>query len=91
MSKTVLNVKIDPNTKRDAQKLARDLGLPLSTLVNAQLKQLIRERNVSFTAPFRMSRTLERKLKTAERDLKNGRNVSPAFQSGEEMDRYLDS
>ena len=91
MAKTLLNIKIDPETKREVQDLARDLGLPLSALVNAQLKQLVRERTIAFTAPFRMSRALERTLGMVEGDLKHGRNLSPILMSSREIDRYLDA
>ncbi len=91
MAKILLNIKVDPKTKREAQKLASDLGLPLSALVNAQLKQLVRERNVSFTAPLRMSRALEKTLARVESDMRKGRNFSPPFRSPKEMDQYLDA
>ena len=42
MVKTLLNVKTDKRLKRDAQRVARELGLPLSTIMNAYLRDLVR-------------------------------------------------
>ena len=39
--KTVLNVKTDKDIKDRAQALAKHLGIPLSTVVNAHLKSFI--------------------------------------------------
>ena len=39
----------------------------------------------------KMSPELERRLGKVEEDIKKGRNLSPAFSSPEEMDKYLDS
>ena len=50
MAKTMLNVKIDPPLKRAAQKLAKEIGVPLSTVVNAHLKRFLEERHVDLYA-----------------------------------------
>ena len=39
--KTVLNVKTDKDVKEKAQALAKHMGIPLSTIVNAHLKAFI--------------------------------------------------
>lgn len=39
---TLINVKIDPKVKNKAQKVAAGLGLSLSAVVNAYLRQFIR-------------------------------------------------
>lgn len=48
MAKTVLNVKTDVDVKREAQSLAKKIGVPLSMVVNAQLKQFIANRKIEF-------------------------------------------
>ena len=88
--KTVINVKTDKVTKERAQRLAKEIGLPLSTVVNAYLKQFLVEKEVRFAAPRRMSKKLERTLAKVEKDIKTGRNISPVFSSAEEIDAYLD-
>lgn len=66
MNKVVVNVKVDPETKKAAQTLADNLGLTLSGLVNAQLKQLVNQQRLVLDASY-PSRPMGPKL-TAELD-----------------------
>lgn len=88
-TKTVLNVKIDKLLKTKAQRLAQDLGVPLSIIVNAQLKQFVREKRLTLGEPLTMSAELERALGPIDRDIKKGRNVSKGFTDVKEMIEYL--
>lgn len=76
MVKTVLNVKTDVEVKREAQKLAKAIGVPLSTVVNAQLKRFINERRFEIQAPLVPSAGLKKIIAQAK---KNRDAVSPAF------------
>ncbi len=49
MDSTVINIKTDIKVKKEAQKIAADLGLSLSGAINGFLKQLIRNKAVLFT------------------------------------------
>ncbi len=49
MNSTVINIKTDQEIKKEAQKIASDLGLSLSGVINGFLKQLIRDKAVTFT------------------------------------------
>ena len=91
MVKTLLNIKTDKDVKEDAQKIARELGVPLSTVVNAYLKEFVRERAVHLSLVPHMSSRLENLLEGVERDIKSGKNFSPTFSSGQAMDTHLDS
>lgn len=42
------SIKIYEKTKRETQKLFKDLGLNLSTVINIFLKQAIREKGIPF-------------------------------------------
>ena len=42
------SIKIDEETKKEAQKLFKDLGLSLSAAINIFLKQAIREKVYHF-------------------------------------------
>ena len=42
--KTLISVKIDQDIKTKAQNLTQELGIPLSTLVNAYLRQFVRKK-----------------------------------------------
>lgn len=89
--KTLINVKADKDVKDQAQKLAKELGLPLSTVINAYLKDFIRNREISISALPRMTPMLEAIIGQAEKDLKAGRNISPLLSTPDEIDEYLDS
>ena len=90
MVKTLLNIKTDREVKEEAQKIARELGVPLSTVINAYLKEFIREREVHLSLAHHMSPRLEKLLEGVEKDIKSDRNLSPVFSSGRAMDTYLD-
>lgn len=49
-TKTILSTKTDKNLKKEAQKVAGEIGVPLSTVINAFLKQFIREKEVVLSA-----------------------------------------
>jgi addiction module RelB/DinJ family antitoxin len=89
--KTVINIKADKEVKEKAQRIARTLGLPLSTVINAYLRQFIRNKEVHFSLTPTMTPRLERILAGVERDIKRGRNISPPFSSAKEAVAYLRS
>ena len=47
--KTVLNVKTDKQVKEEAQALAKHIGIPLSTVINAFLKEFVTTGEVRFS------------------------------------------
>jgi addiction module RelB/DinJ family antitoxin len=89
--KAIINLKADTKVKKDAQKTAAELGLTLSAIINAYLKQFIRTKEIYFSTAPRMTPALERLVGRAERDLKAGRNVSPTFSDADEAIAYLHS
>jgi len=89
--KTMINIKADKEVKEEAQKTAKELGVPLSTVINAFLKEFVRNKSVSFSAVPRMTPYLERVLDEVEKDIKGGKNMSPAFSSAKEANAYLDT
>lgn len=88
---TVIHVKADKEVKENAQSLARELGLSISDVINASLRNFIRTREIHFSDIPQMTPELERILGVVEEDIKTNKNFSPTFKTGEEMDRYLDS
>ncbi len=71
MNKTVINIKIDKSLKDDAQKTARELGLPLGTIVNAYLRDLVNERRVVFTTHPVPNKKTQMLLRSMEKDRDN--------------------
>lgn len=89
--KTIITLKTDKEVKETAKKLAKDLGLTLSAVVNASLRQFIRDSGVHFSKIPVMSPELERIIGKVEKDLKTGKNISPEFATGKELIDSLNS
>lgn len=90
MNSSVVTIKIDPQTKKEAQKTAERLGMPLSVVIKAFLKQFIRTQSVSFgIQDEEPSEYLKNAIRQAEKDWKAGK-TSPAFKTGEEAVAWLE-
>ena len=88
MNTAVINIKTDLQVKKQAQKLAEDLGLSLSGLVNGLLKQTIRTKTVTFSASDeKPTEYLIQALKESREDIKAGRVTS--FDTWEKEKGYL--
>lgn len=89
--KTIVNLKTDKEVKVSAQKVASKLGLTLSAVINAYLKQFIRNQEVYFSYVPKMTSELEDLIGQAEKDYKSRKNVSPTFAKDKDMLNYLHS
>jgi len=88
---TVLNVKVDPHIKILAQKTARDLGVPLSIVVNTYLREFVHTKELYLSSKnYRMTPYLEKIIEEAEKDIVAGKNLSPAFDNADDFIEYLD-
>lgn len=85
MSKTIINIKTDPQTKRELKKFAAELGMPMTSLINAQIKQMLRSRAVNLSTELEPTPYLEKIIKEADADYKAGRNIYGPFETAEEM------
>jgi antitoxin component of RelBE/YafQ-DinJ toxin-antitoxin module len=89
LDKTVINVKLDKTLKQDAQALADDLGVPLSTIVIANLKEFVRSRSLTISALPRLKPEIEAELGDAIADYRKGKNISPSLQGADAVAEYL--
>jgi addiction module RelB/DinJ family antitoxin len=90
MNTTSLHIKIEPSIKVKAQQTAGELGLSLSAVVKAFLREFIRTKRLSVGArdmPEIPNARTRRLLKQAEEDIKAGRTLS--FKSGKDALDYL--
>ncbi len=88
----MLSIKTDSKLKKEAQKVAKEMGLPLSVLVNQNLRELVSLRRITFTAPLVPNAKTAKILNKALKEIKAGEYKKwPTFETGQEMDRYLDS
>jgi antitoxin component of RelBE/YafQ-DinJ toxin-antitoxin module len=56
---TTLTVKLDKKLRDDAKKVARKLGIPLTTVVNAQLAEFVRTGHFEVSLTPRPSKVAE--------------------------------
>src|SRR3989338_1019477 len=88
MNTAVINIKINPQVKKDAQKVAGKLGLSLSSLINGYLRQLIKTKTVTFSLREEPSEYMIQALKESRKDIKAGRVIS--FKKPNHALDYLD-
>lgn len=87
MNTAVINVKTDLALKKESQAVAKEIGVSLSALIKAYLKQLVKSRKVTFREE--PSAYMIKALKESAEDIRKGR-VSPVFKSIKDMDAWLD-
>ena len=88
MQTAVVNVKVDPKTKKQAQKVAEELGLTLSSVINGFLKQFVRTKSVNFSVSEELSDWAIKNLEASRRDVKAGRVIS--FKNADDAIKYVD-
>lgn len=87
---TTMTFKIDKEVKAKAQDTAKQMGIPLSTLINAYLRDMAATGRVEFTASEQMTPQMERIIEGFQEEIKRGDTVGP-FVSTEEAIEFLDS
>ncbi|MEO7364600.1 MAG: hypothetical protein ABIV43_03810 [Candidatus Saccharimonadales bacterium] len=91
LDKTVMNIKLSKSLKHDAQALADEIGVPLSTVVIANLKEFVRSRTLSISALPRLKPEVEKELGEAILDYHAGKNVSETFSDVESLTKHFKS
>jgi len=87
--KTATSIKLDKDVKRDADKLAKKLGLSLSSIINASLKQAISERRVVFSVEPELNQESENIFLKAISDIKAKRKISGPFKNTADLKKSL--
>jgi len=88
MNTVVINIKTQPETKIKAQTIAKELGLNLSSIINAYLTQLIKTKTVTFSVSEEPTNYLLDMLRKSKKDIKAGRIIS--FETWDKEKGYLD-
>ncbi len=91
LDKTIINIKLSKSLKREAQELAEEIGVPLSTVVIANLKDFVRSRSLTVSALPRLKPNIERELGEGITDYNNGRNISPKLTTPKAVEDHLAS
>ncbi|HEX9503960.1 MAG TPA: hypothetical protein VF974_06645 [Patescibacteria group bacterium] len=87
--KTTMHIKVDQDIKDKSAKLAGRLGLSLSTIVNASLRNFIKTETFSVSLGEEMTPYMKSWIAEIEKDKKTGRNVSGPFNSIAELKAHL--
>ncbi len=87
--KTTMHIKVDKDIKEKSAKIAHSLGLSLSTIVNASLRNFIRTETFSVSTAEHMTPYMESWLAEVGKDIKAGKNMSKPYDSAEELIKSL--
>ncbi|HMS24712.1 MAG TPA: type II toxin-antitoxin system RelB/DinJ family antitoxin [Acidimicrobiia bacterium] len=92
---TTMTIKIDKELKNDVQRIAKLLGLPLSTLINMYLRQVRDTGKIEFEVPSwampeQMTPKMEKIIEEAEEARRKG-DVSPTFTDVESAIAWLEA
>jgi antitoxin component of RelBE/YafQ-DinJ toxin-antitoxin module len=90
MNNVILNIKTDATTKQQLQKFAAELGIPVSVIMNAQIKQMLRDRKIVLSTELDPTPYLEKVMEQVESDLVANKNMTKAM-SVKEAVAYLDT
>jgi addiction module RelB/DinJ family antitoxin len=73
MGTAIINIRTDAKVKSQAQKIAADLGISLSALINGFIRHLIRTKRVEFDlVEERPNEYMIKALKESEEDYRKG-------------------
>lgn len=90
--KTVISVKVDKQVRDRARRVAKNMGLPLSMVVNQQLKRFVEDRRIEFCEPLipnaKTRKILDQTLKDVREE--NKKAFSPAFDNVEDAIKWLE-
>jgi len=89
MQTAVVNFKTEPKIKKEAQKVAKNLGFTLSGVLEGYLRHLIRTKEVHFRLDETPNAYLRSAIKQAEKNRKEGK-ASPVFDNAKDAIEFLE-
>ena len=87
MAQTLINFRIDENTKRQMEKICNELGITMSTAFNIFAKKVIREKRIPFDVsidPFYSKSNMEAIEKSIQ-ELEDGKVIIKSMEELEAM------
>lgn len=88
MAQTLINFRIEENTKKELEKICNELGITMSTAFNIFAKKVIREKRIPFDVsidPF-YSDSNKNALKESIKQLEEGKVVAKTMEELKEME-----
>lgn len=77
-TKTLITVKTDKTLKKAVQEVVDELGISLGTLINSYLRQMVRTKEVYFSASNKPSPYLRAVIAEAMKEYEEGKLPAPA-------------
>jgi addiction module RelB/DinJ family antitoxin len=87
--KTTTSIKLDTKIKEEATELANELGLSLSSVINATLKQFVTERRVVLSVAPEFNDKTKKDFLVLEADVRAGKNLSETYTNVEDLKKAL--
>lgn len=87
---TVINIRTDSQTKSEITNFASSVGLSVSAFMLAVVKQAVRDQRVVLEPTLKPTPYLKKIMRTADADIKAGKNVSKAYSSADDLFADLD-
>ena len=85
---TVISVKIEKELKEAVQAVAKSAGIPLSTLINTYLRQVVATRRIELYAPEPMTPKLEGLIAEVESEIERG-DLSKSYSNAKDFVKAL--
>jgi antitoxin component of RelBE/YafQ-DinJ toxin-antitoxin module len=85
MNTVLLSIKTDSETKDQLKSFAAELGISSTALVNLVVKQAIRDRQITLSAPLEPTPYLEKIMRQADKDLVENRNITTTESKAEAL------
>ncbi len=85
--KTVLTIKTEKSVKDQARKTAEEFGIPLGTIINAFLRNFVRNKELSLDISHKPSKYLRGVIEESRKEYEKGDYHGPFI--GEEFIKHL--
>ncbi len=82
-------IKTNKALKNEASRIAKELGIPLTTVINAYLGQFVRERKISLSLDSQISHKKLLELLAISTDMDKGKNIGIKARTKEELFKHL--
>lgn len=91
MSKTTtMNIRMDEDTRRRLKEFAEQVGIPATSLVNASIKQMLRNQSLELEVGLQPTPYLQKLIKEADADYAAGKNMT-TIETQEELEAFFKS
>lgn len=87
--KTTTSIKLDKDIKDKASALASELGLSLSSVINATLKKFVDERRVVLSVSPEFNEKSKKEFLKMKDDIKKGKNISKSYDNLDDLFKAL--